>query len=205
MKQGFLNSIAAAGMVVFTFAACNNPQDKDAYDNNSDGVVNTTTDKDQADLAEDHNDAKFDQAQEKDAQFAVDAAVIHLREIEASNIAVTRSANADVKALAQTMVADHRKAMDELSSLTGKKNITIPSSLSEDEAKKANKLRDEKDNFDKKYNDMLVDEHKKAIDKFEKASTDCQDADLRAWAGKMLPSLRHHLDMAMALRDRMKS
>src|SRR5436190_23478869 len=105
MKHGFLKTIALAATVAFTASACNNNKDRDAYENKNDEVVNTNTDKDQADLAEDHNDAKFDHAQEKDAQFAVDAAVISLREIEASNIAVSRSANADVKALAQTMVA----------------------------------------------------------------------------------------------------
>lgn len=198
MKKSFFKPVALAAMVLLTLGACNNP-DHDRNGNND----AATADHDQADVAEDHNDAKFDKAAEKDAQFAVDAAMINLREIEASNLAVSRASRAEVKTLAQTMVDDHRKAYEELQGLASKKNITIPAALSDDEAKDATKLRDEK-KFDKKYTDLMVDEHKKAIDKFEKAAQDCQDADLRDWANKMLPGLRHHLDMAMALNDKIK-
>ncbi len=51
--------------------------------------------------------------------------------------------------------------------------------------------------FDKAYCDMMVDGHKKAVDRFESAAADSKDSDIRSWANSMLPILRSHLDHAM--------
>src|SRR5688572_32420960 len=47
---------------------------------------------------------------------------------------------------------------------------------------------------DKEYCDMMVKGHKEAINAFENAASNAYDADIKAWASSMLPSLRTHLD-----------
>jgi putative membrane protein len=198
----FLFLLAAA---IFTSSSCNNA-DKVSVDKSeeSKGENMVLSDKDQVDMAKHHNDAKFDQAAANDAQFTVDAAVINLWVIEISNLAQVRSIRPDVKSFAKKMLSDNKKAYDELKMLANRKNITLPPTLGVDEAKDARKLNDENKNFDVKYTSMMVDAHKKAIDRFEKAIIDCKDTELRAWAEKMLPTLRQHVDMSMTLNDRIK-
>jgi len=41
---------------------------------------------------------------------------------------------------------------------------------------------------------MMVNGHKDVISKFEKASTDAADPDIRNWATSILPALRKHLE-----------
>jgi putative membrane protein len=164
------------------------------------------TEVDSKKTAEDHNDAKFDKSAEKDAQFLVDVATINLNEIQLGDLAATKGISADVKNLGQSMSAAHTKAQAELTALAQKKGITLPTSVPDEAMRDYNSLKDEdfKD-FDVKYSNMMVDGHKDAISKFEKASTDSEDAEIRDWAAKMLPILREHLDHAMNCQNKLKS
>jgi len=49
----------------------------------------------------------------------------------------------------------------------------------------------------------MVDGHKDAIDKFEKAATDATDPQIKQWASSMLPDLRTHLDMSMTCQNKL--
>jgi putative membrane protein len=49
------------------------------------------------------------------------------------------------------------------------------------------------DSFDKAFAETMVSDHKEAVALFEKASTDLDDADLKEFAKKTLPTLKHHL------------
>ena len=51
---------------------------------------------------------------------------------------------------------------------------------------------------------MMVDDHQKTVDKFEKASKNSKDAELKAWVDKTLPTLRMHLDSAKAINSALK-
>ncbi len=76
--------------------------------------------------------------------------------------------------------------------------MSLPTSQTEN-GKEAYKNLNEKsgNDFGKEYSSMMVNGHKKAIELFEKASTDCTDPDIKAWAIATLPILRTHLDRAM--------
>jgi putative membrane protein len=166
----------------------------------------STTGVDSKKMAEEHNDAKFTKGEEYNAQFLVDAATINLNEIQLGNLAATKGISADVKALGKMMSDDHTKAQAEVVALAQKKNITLPTSATDETMKDYNALND-KDfkGFDNKYIDMMVSGHKDAITKFEKAVSDASDSDIREWASKMLPKLREHLDRAMNCQARLKA
>ncbi len=149
-------------------------------------------------VAEEHNEAKFDKGDEKDAQFLVNAAEINLEEIQLGQLAQKNGMMPDVRELGKAMEAEHTKALAALKQLAAKKLITVPVALTQNGQDAYQKLIDKpaKD-FDKAYCDMMVDGHKKAVDKFESVAADGKDSDIRSWASSMLPVLRSHLDHAM--------
>ena len=173
-----LFTLASLILILTVLPSCNNGKPEDTKE-----------------VAEEHNEAKFDASKESDSKILVNAAEINLEEIQLGQLAQKYSMNADVKSLGKMMETEHTKALADLQALANKKQITIPTSLT-DKGQDANKkLMDKKGNdFDKEYCDMMVNGHKDAIDKFQKAATNATDADIRNWAAAMLPALRTHLD-----------
>src|SRR4026208_1304978 len=84
------------------------------------------TNEDNKDKAEKYNEAKFDKAAEKDAQFVVDAADISLTEMNLGQQAQANAADAETRQLGAMMYNDHKKAYNELASLAARKSITVP-------------------------------------------------------------------------------
>ena len=154
---------------------------------------------DTKDVAEDHNDAKFENNKnEKDAQFLVDAAAIHRQEISLGKLAQQKGTNSHVKELGKMMEDDHTKSLAELTAMAKTKNISLPTAQTENGIDAYNKLNQKSGNdFGKEFSDMMVDGHKDAIVLFEKASTDCTDLDIKSWAAATLPTLRTHLDHSL--------
>jgi len=160
---------------------------------------------DTKDVAEDKNDAKFDSSKvERDAQFLVNAAAINMEEIKLGQLAQQRGMSNDIKSLGQTMVEAHTKALSDLKSLAQSKSVSLPDSATKDANDDWDKLQKAKGtDFDRKYCDMMVDGHKDAIDKFEKAASDATDPQIKQWASSMLPDLRKHLDMSMTCQHKL--
>jgi putative membrane protein len=46
---------------------------------------------------------------------------------------------------------------------------------------------------------MQLSAHKDAVSLFERYAKGGDDPDLKSWAGKTLPTLKHHLEMAQSL------
>lgn len=177
IKIEFLSS-AAMLILAVTLSSCNNTKREDSKS-----------------VAEEHNEAKFDNANEDDAKFLVNAAEINLEEIQLGQLAQTQGRSAHIKELGKMMETEHTQAMEDLKTLAAKKQITIPTSLTDDGMSAKKKLMDTKaSDFDKDFANMMVDGHKDAISKFEKAANDSHDSDIRSWATSMLPALRTHLD-----------
>jgi putative membrane protein len=161
---------------------------------------------DPKEVAEDENEAKFDDVnddKEDDSDYLVAAAETDMKEIELGKLAQQKSTNPDVQALGKMMVEQHTKASEELKKAAAAKNITLPTSLTEDGKEAYKDLNDKTGHdFDKKYTDMMVDGHEKMIKKMEKASEKATDADIRMWAANMLPTLRTHLEHAKMAKEK---
>ena len=142
---------------------------------------------------------------EDDSKFAVTAANGGMLEVTLGGLAVQKSSNPRVKAYGSMLVTDHTKANNELKALALNKNIALPAALGEEEQHHVNDLSKKagKD-FDKAYMSMMVDDHKKDISEFEKASDKASDVDLKTFASQTLPTLRMHLDSAKAIHDAIK-
>jgi putative membrane protein len=133
--------------------------------------------------------------------FVKGAATSDMLEIAAAKIAQDKG-TAGEKKFADQMITDHSKTTSELKGLvsSGDVKADIPASLDSSSQKKLDKLRDTKPaDFADEYDPMQVSAHKDAVSLFERYSKSGDNAKLKDWAGKTLPALRHHLDMAQAL------
>jgi putative membrane protein len=139
------------------------------------------------------------------ADFVKEAAISDMLEIAAARIAEQKG-NADEKKFAAQMITDHTKTSSELKGLvsSGDVKADIPTKLDEASEKKVGKLRNAKpDEFATDYDPMQVSAHKDAVSLFERYSKSGDNPKLKDWAGKALPTLQHHLEMAQAMnKDR---
>lgn len=134
----------------------------------------------------------------KTVDFIKEAATSDMLEIEAARIAQQKKGGSAEKTFAQQMIADHTKTSIELKDLvpTDLKSA-LPTDLDEISQKQLDKLRDTRDQaFASVYDPMQVSAHKDAVSLFERYAKGGEDPNLKDWAGKTVPSLRHHLEMA---------
>lgn len=188
-KTAFLFSATVAGACIL--GSCNN-----GSQNNQDSV-------DSAKMVNDTSSMTM--VDEADSKFAVKVADGGMAEVELAKTAEQKATDARVKSFASMMVMDHSKANDELKAAAAEKNITLPMTMSQDHQDALTNLSQKSGkDFDKAFMDMMVDNHQKTIDLFEKQATDGKDATLKTWAANTLPTLRQHLDSAKAIRDMIK-
>lgn len=161
---------------------------------------------DTKEIAEDQNEEKFDNnKQENDAQFLVNAAEINLEEIQLGKLAQQKGTAPHIKELGKMMEDAHTKSLNEIKTLAQSKSISVPTSPTENAQDAYNKLNEKSGNdFDKAFADMMVNGHKDAIDKFEKASMDGNDPEIKNWASTTLPVLRTHFDHSMESQNKIE-
>jgi putative membrane protein len=140
-----------------------------------------------------------------DQTFLTKAAQGGMAEVDLGSLAAQSAAAADVKAFGSQMVTDHSKANDELKQLAAQKGFTPPAEPNQEQKDLKAKLsaKSGKD-FDKEYMKAMVDDHEKDVKEFEKAAASASDPDVKAWAAKTLPTLRHHLEMAKGTEKKVK-
>jgi putative membrane protein len=134
--------------------------------------------------------------------FVKEVAISDMFEIESSKLAQQKG-NAAEKTFASQMVSDHTKTSTELKGLVtgGKVKADLPTAMDSSHQSKLDKLKGESGNdFSSDYDSMQVSAHKDAVSLFERYAKGGENADLKNWAGKTLPALKHHLDMAEKLK-----
>jgi putative membrane protein len=141
----------------------------------------------------------------KTEDFIKEAATSDMLEIGASKLAEQKG-NADEKKFAAQMITDHTKTSSELKSMvSGDMKGAIPTALDDSSQKKLDKLRDAKpEDFAAEYDPMQVSAHKDAVSLFERYAKGGDDPKLKDWAGKTLPALQHHLEMAQDMNKNRK-
>jgi putative membrane protein len=133
----------------------------------------------------------------EDRAFVDGAASVGMMEVELGKIAATHAANAEVKKFGQHMVDDHTKANAELKRLAASKSITLPTSMAAEHRKEVDHLSKLKGaDFDHAYMQAMVKGHGEVVEKFRKQAEAAHDADVKAFAARMLPTLESHLEMA---------
>lgn len=141
-----------------------------------------------------------------DKDFVMKAAGGSMMEVELGNIAQQNAASQRVKDYGAMMVRDHSKASDELKTFASRRNVMMNSdSLMALHKSHIDNLKNKTGAaFDKAYMNMMVNDHKKDVTEFEKASKMCKDQECLAFASKTLPTLQMHLDSAQAINKSLK-
>jgi putative membrane protein len=136
------------------------------------------------------------------ADFVREVAISDMFEIQSSQLAQDKG-NAAEKTFASQMVTDHTKTSTELKEMvsSGKVKADVPAALDSSSQNKLDKLKGASgDNFSSDYDSDQVSGHKDAVSLFERYAKGGDNNDLKDWAGKTLPTLRHHLEMAQGLK-----
>jgi putative membrane protein len=140
-------------------------------------------------------------ASRSDQQFMTEAAQSEHAELEVAMTALRRASNLQARNVAQALVQDHERLIQELQALSATKAVTLPDDALVSYRGQIEVLqRIEDAAFDRRYAEMLVALHQRSIKLFGQAARQAEDADLRAWAKAALPVLEHHLQMARYLK-----
>ena len=133
--------------------------------------------------------------------FVKEVATSDMFEIESNKLGEQKG-TAQEKTFARQMVTDHTKTTSELKSMVegGKVKATLPTALDSSHQSKLDKLKNASGkDFSSDYNSYQVSAHEDAVSLFERYAKGGDNAELKDWAGKTLPALKHHLDMAKNL------
>ena len=140
-----------------------------------------------------------------DHQFVERAARGGMAEVEMGQLAQQKASSDQVKVFAARMVRDHSKSNEELKQLAQAKGIAVPAGpqKSEHGVDKLSKLSGPE--FDRHYMEHMVSDHRKTVAEFKKASESAKDIEVKAFAGKTLPTLQDHLNQAQSIQESVKS
>lgn len=137
-------------------------------------------------------------------KFTSEAAAGGLFEVEMGTIAQKNAASKAVKDFGKMMVDDHTQLNQELQALATKKNVPLPTEITNSQKDDTSKLSKKRGSeFDKDYISMMVKDHEDDIDAFKKAGDNIKDQDYKDLITKALPVLQKHLDAAKAIKDKM--
>jgi len=133
----------------------------------------------------------------KDMNFLRGAASSGGWETATGRSAEQKAQNSATKEVAARMIADHSKTNQEMVDLGKKKGLAIST-----EGVKAQQITGS--DFDKRYLNLVIQDHQEEISVFEKEAKSGDDADFRSWAAKNLPSIKQHLALAKGALDKVK-
>ncbi|MBV9724756.1 MAG: DUF4142 domain-containing protein [Gammaproteobacteria bacterium] len=123
-----------------------------------------------------------------------------MAEVDLGKLAEQKSTDPKVKHFAQMMVTDHSAANEKLDALATSKQAAVPKKLdTSHEAEKAKLASLSGKSFDKAYIEGQVRDHEKTVALLEKEISSGQDADAKAFAQSVLPTVKHHLEEARTL------
>lgn len=132
-----------------------------------------------------------------DSSFVTEAIASNETEIKLLNEGIAKGTSATVKKHARSMKEDHTRLLGQLKAYAKKMNYTIPAPSDEEANDAKEDLNDHKsgDDWDKAWTDLMISEHRKAIDKFSTASEEATDPPLKTLVDAALPVLQSHRDM----------
>ncbi|PWV56550.1 DUF4142 domain-containing protein [Chitinophaga sp. S165] len=140
-----------------------------------------------------------------DADFLVNAASDRILGKQLGQMAVDRSDNQKVKDLGAMIVKDLGESEEKLKELAAKKNVILPTDVSNKEQKRREDLMKKKGiEFDRSYVDITVNDYNKDIRDYGRAAKFATDPEVKSFAAGSLALLYTHLDSARNLQKVMK-
>jgi putative membrane protein len=124
-------------------------------------------------------------------------------EIQSSMIALQKSNNEAVKQFAHKMVEDHQAADQKLKDTLKAANLPVPSVVVDvTHMQKLDNLKVADIDFDRHYIQAQREAHRDTVKLLENYIQRGDNAQLKQFATNLLPTIKHHLEMADTLRPR---
>jgi len=148
--------------------------------------------KDSVEKADSVNEAKLDSSSlinpppiatdEETSLFLVKAANGGMEEVQLGEIARQKAVNQKVKDFGAMMIKDHSAENDLIKSLAARRNVTLPTTVGNEEKKEINNLNKKSGaGFDRAYMKSIIRNHNKKIDLFENASDKVKDTEVKTF------------------------
>ena len=138
--------------------------------------------------------------------FVTNLAVGNMYELQAAEVAQTKSSNADVKALAAMITRDHTSAGEKLMAAapTAAPDVTVPTALDQRSQGLIDNLNAASaDDFDKVYLEQQVAAHNETLTLLNGFSDNTDAPALASLARELIAPVTMHRDRAQALLDAM--
>ena len=140
---------------------------------------------------------------EKSSTFLMKATNSGMAEVQLAKLAQQKATIDAVKNFAAMLDKDHTAVNDQVKSMAAQRNVSLPSTPSDDKQKMYSDMEKMTGkSFDKEYISMMVKSHQDGIDLFEDTKNSATDIDVKNFADKTLPALKMHLDSAKAIQKR---
>ena len=190
--------VLAAAVLCLPVIACNNAET--AGDDAATGTMATEASSSATPMAP----AQITPPVESIADYVPAAAVGDMYEIQSAEIALERSENPEVQALARMIREDHTQASDKMKALAPQAapEIRLPTALDDRHARLISALREAPaDAFDRTYLDQQVSAHEEALALHRGFSQTTQAPALAEHARSVVPPIERHLERARALMN----
>jgi putative membrane protein len=122
-------------------------------------------------------------------------------EIAAAHLALRRSNSDDVKHFAERMIHDHTMLNEQMRPLAAKLDVEVAhGQVTAEQQQVADQLKELTGNaFDQQYIGAMVRGHQKAVNETRQEADTSQFPPVKNAAGKALPIIQHHLQLAQNL------
>lgn len=141
-----------------------------------------------------------------DRQFLEKAAAGGMAEVALGNMARERGGSDAVRQFGERMVKDHTGANEQVNRLAVARGVGTPADSDRHQRRTMERLgKLEGTAFDQEFAKAMVEDHERTVELFEKQSRRGDDAELKAFATKTLPTLRDHLAGARALQQKLQA
>lgn len=138
-------------------------------------------------------------------EFATNAAIGNMMEVEIGKIAQSNGGSAEVKEYGKMLQTDHSAANTKLQSVAEAEHITLPTAMDAEHSAHAKEMGAMKGvDFDKAFIPMMIEDHNKDIAEFKKAADSNPNQKIKDFASMTLPTLQKHLDKANSIKSKMK-
>ena len=217
MNSGANALVLATAALVLTLCACG-PRDRSAADttaNQAGAAVDTAAGR--VNAAADTTARRTESAATSVAKRGgwTDASILgfiganNAGEVRESQLAEKKATNPAVKKFAQQLVTEHRALALEMRSLAGRLSVTPDTADGDvhdvmDHARAQIKDLTDKPagaDWDKKYIDNQIDDHKDVLDKLQDAAKNTTNPELRAAIEKATGKVQEHLTKAQSIKE----
>jgi putative membrane protein len=205
MSKYLLSSVVAATLATAPAVLAQAPGQRDTRDTKDKSDQSQTQDRTTTGASDKvrsgEQAAGTSELRNNERQFLMEAAQDSRKEVELGNLAKERGSSSEVKEFGERMVEDHNKALEKLKTTASEVNVTLPDDLQAKNKSTVDRFaKMSGDEFDKAYMKHMVQDHKKAVNKFDKTSKKAQNESVKNYASETLPVLREHLEEAQKIQ-----